>query len=109
MTKKPHLGKNVSRIRRANNMKQETLARALGISQQAVSKMEQRPVIGDDLLNKIAKILMVSPDVLKIHDQEFIIDNITNCKNQNYGFKKLISLTIRLIIRIIKKLFQGNQ
>lgn len=105
MTKKPHLGKNLSRIRVTRNMKQETLARALGISQQAVSKMEQRAVIGDDSLKKIAKILVVPLATLKDCDEDFIIDKIINCEKRRYSFRQ----SVRLIIWLIKKLFKGNR
>jgi transcriptional regulator with XRE-family HTH domain len=36
-----HIGRKISKIRELKGMKQETLALELGISQQAVSKMEQ--------------------------------------------------------------------
>jgi len=35
-----HIGRKISRIRELRGMKQETLASELGISQQAVSKIE---------------------------------------------------------------------
>lgn len=43
LTKEPalHLGRRVERLREIVGMKQETLAQALGVSQQAISKMEQ--------------------------------------------------------------------
>ena len=90
MTEKPHLGKNVSRIRTAREMKQETLARALGISQQAVSRMEQRAIIKEDSLIKIAEILDVPLATIKACDQNFIISNITDPKRQGTFLKMVI-------------------
>lgn len=98
MTERPHLGRNVSRIRTAREMKQETLAKALGISQQAVSRMEQRPVIKDDSLAKIAEILDVPLATIKACDQKFIISNIiTDHKHQSPFLGKIIRSIKRLL------------
>ncbi|WP_124579713.1 helix-turn-helix domain-containing protein [Pedobacter sp. KBW06] len=97
MTEKPHLGRNVSRIRTAREMKQETLAKALGISQQAVSRMEQRAMIKEDSLARIAKILDVPLATIKACDQKFIISNIITDHKRRYNF-------LRVVIRSIKKL-----
>jgi len=97
MTEKPHLGRNVSRIRTAREMKQETLAKALGISQQAVSRMEQRAIIKEDSLTKIAEILDVPLATIKACDHKFIISNITTDHKHQYTF-------LRMIIRSIKRL-----
>ena len=59
-TKPNHIGRKISRIRELRGMKQEALAEALNISQQAVSKIEQTPEIEDDKLEEIAKILGVT-------------------------------------------------
>jgi transcriptional regulator with XRE-family HTH domain len=45
-----HLGRKISRIRELRGMKQETLAAALGVSQQAISKLEQSEYIDDEKL-----------------------------------------------------------
>ncbi|AOM77501.1 helix-turn-helix domain-containing protein [Pedobacter steynii] len=100
MTRKPHLGKNVSRIRTAREMKQETLAKALGVSQQAVSRMEQRAVIGDDSLKKIAEILEVSLATIKACDENFILSHIMSDQNHNYNLQR--------ILRLIKKILGAN-
>lgn len=97
MTEKPHLGKNVSRIRTAREMKQETLAKALGISQQAVSRMEQRANIKEDSLTKIAEILDVPLATIKACDQKFIIFNIITDHKRRYSI-------LRMIIRLIKRI-----
>ena len=39
-TNQIHLGRKISRIRELRGMKQESLATELGISQQAISKLE---------------------------------------------------------------------
>lgn len=62
---KVHQGVNVSKIRRYEGMKQETLAEKLGVTQQLVSWLEQQRVIGKDYLVKIAAILNVTPEIIE--------------------------------------------
>lgn len=103
MTKKPHLGRNLSRIRLYYGMKQTTLAKALGISQQAVSKMEQKNNIGDDLLLKIAKILNVKLSLFKKLNPELGVQNMNTIhdieSNSDMG----------LIIQLIKRLMEKGK
>jgi len=77
-TRKPHHGRNVTRLRELRQMKQETLASLLGLTQQAVSKMEQSETIDDERLEEIARILDFSPETIKSFSDEFIINNIQN-------------------------------
>src|ERR1700712_2022080 len=60
-----HIGRKISRIRELRGMKQEALALELGISQQAVSKIEQSADVEDEALTKIASILGVSIEAIK--------------------------------------------
>jgi DNA-binding XRE family transcriptional regulator len=55
----------ISKIRELRGMKQETLAAELGISQQAVSKIEQSADVDGEALEKISKILGVPADAIK--------------------------------------------
>jgi transcriptional regulator with XRE-family HTH domain len=52
-----HISRKISKIRELKGIKQETLAMELGISQQAVSKIEQNAEVETEALNKIAKVL----------------------------------------------------
>ncbi|HEY9049594.1 MAG TPA: helix-turn-helix transcriptional regulator [Ohtaekwangia sp.] len=81
MTDKLHLGRKVARLRELRGMKQETLAEELGISQQAVSKLEQSEQIEDTTLTRIAKALGLTPEAIKNFSEESIIYNI---QNNNY-------------------------
>ncbi len=65
-----HIGRKISRIRELRNMKQEALAAELGISQQAVSKLEQNESIDEVYLERIAKALGVNPEVIKNFNEE---------------------------------------
>jgi transcriptional regulator with XRE-family HTH domain len=73
-----HIGRKISRIRELRGMKQEALAVELGISQQAVSKMEQSEGIDEEVLEKIAKVLSVSSEAIKKFNEEAVFNIISN-------------------------------
>lgn len=77
-TQRQHLGRKISRIRELRGMKQEALAAELGISQQAISKLEQSEEIEDSTLEKVAKVLGVSAEAIKNYSDETIITYINN-------------------------------
>ena len=59
------LGKRIAMLRRQKSLKQDTLAEALGVSPQAVSKWENDQTCPDiSLLPKLAELLEVSVDEL---------------------------------------------
>ncbi|MFF5380407.1 helix-turn-helix domain-containing protein [Pedobacter suwonensis] len=73
-----HIGRKISRIRELRGMKQESLATALGISQQAISKLEQSEEIEDSTLEKVAKVLGVSAEAIKNYSDEAMFTSINN-------------------------------
>ena len=73
-----HIGRKISRIRELRGMKQDVLAAELGISQQAISRIEQSEKIEDEVLEKIAKSLGVSAEGIKNYSDEAVIYNIQN-------------------------------
>jgi transcriptional regulator with XRE-family HTH domain len=73
-----HIGRKISRLRELRGMKQETLAEQLGISQQAVSKMEQSEQVEDLTLERVARALDVTPAIIKNFSEEAVINNIQN-------------------------------
>jgi transcriptional regulator with XRE-family HTH domain len=77
-TNRTHLGRKISRIRELRGMKQETLATELGISQQAISKLEQSEEIEDSTLEKIATALGVSAEAIKEYSDEAVFNIISN-------------------------------
>lgn len=64
-------------------MKQEALAAKLGISQQAVSKIEQSAEIEDEALEKIAMALGVNSEAIRNYSDEATINFIANTYNDN--------------------------
>jgi transcriptional regulator with XRE-family HTH domain len=79
-----HIGRKISRIRELRGMKQETLAAELGISQQAISKIEQSADVDGDALSKIASVLGITGEAIKAFTEESIF-NYFNTFNDNSG------------------------
>ena len=81
---KRHMGKNVRKIREYLGVKQEAIAIDLGMNQQDISKIEQQEEIENDLLEKIANSLGVTPEMIRNFDLDRAIYNINNhCFNDN--------------------------
>lgn len=76
-----HEGRNVKRIREILGIKQDALALELGLSQQAVSALEQREKIDDKILDDVAKILNVPTAAI----QNMSDDSTTNYFNSFSG------------------------
>ena len=66
-------------------MKQETLAVQLGLSQQAISQLEQKEALDAKQIEEIAKILKVSPDIIKYMTDD-AANNFINTFNDHSGF-----------------------
>lgn len=78
-----HLGRKISRVRELLGIKQETLAERLGISQQAVSKMEQSEVVEDSTMRRVAQALGVSDEAIRSFSDEAVISIIANTITNN--------------------------
>lgn len=78
-----HEGRNVKRIREILGIKQEALAADLGLSQQAVSALEQKEALEKDMLEKIAKAMKITPESIKSFNEEGIINIISNTFNSH--------------------------
>lgn len=85
-----HIGRKISRIRELRGFKQEALATELGISQQAVSIMENKDSIEKELLAQVAKILGVTTEAIENFDEDAVFNIINNTfqdsssNNNNY-------------------------
>jgi len=69
-----NIGRKIGRIRELRGIKQDILADKLGVSQQTVSRMEQSEVLEKDVLEKVAKILGVTPDAIKNFSEEAVVN-----------------------------------
>jgi transcriptional regulator with XRE-family HTH domain len=72
-----HEGKNIKRIREILGVKQEALAIDLGLTQQAVSLLEQKETIDSKILDDVAKILKVPVEAIKNFSEEAVVNNIS--------------------------------
>jgi transcriptional regulator with XRE-family HTH domain len=85
---KRHVGQNLQRMRIYFGIKQDALAMDLGISQQAISKIEQQPEIEKELLKKISDVIGVSPEMIENFDVERAIYNINNNSFRDNTFEQ---------------------
>ncbi len=84
MTEKTiHEGRNVKRIREILGIKQDALAMELGLSQQAVSALEQKEALDKEVIEKIAKVLKVTPEAIKSFNEETTINFISSTFNHH--------------------------
>lgn len=77
-SKRVHHGRNCARLRKASGKKQTTLAVASGMSQQTWSRYEQKPVIEDEVLIRMAKALGVPVSIIKEMEEDpmtIIVEN----------------------------------
>ncbi len=76
-----HHGHNVKRIREILGVKQDFLATSLGLSQQAVSQMEQKDILDTSTLQKVSKALGVSEEAIQSFTDEAAIQVFSNTYN----------------------------
>jgi transcriptional regulator with XRE-family HTH domain len=112
-TLRPHIGKKIKRLRELKGMKQETLAAALGISHQAVSKMEQSETIEEDQLSQVALALEVTPDAIRNFNEESAV-NIIASNHNGSGQSSAINFQcdfnpIEKIVELYERLLQSER
>ena len=113
-----HLGRKIERVRRLRGMTQAELGDLLGITKQAVSKIEQTEKFDDERLGEIASALGVTVDGLKNFNEETILYN-TNNFYENCGVKSAVSNTgnnqtfnsfpVEQVIEIFEKLLDKQK
>lgn len=112
-----HLGRNAQRIREMIGMKQSALAMNTGYSQQYISKIEQSERFADEVLQKIAEGLGVTPELIKNFNEDKAIYNIqSNCiyndhsTNSSQHYQPTFNNEpIDKVIALFEKLLQGEK
>jgi transcriptional regulator with XRE-family HTH domain len=105
---KVHHGRNIKHLREMLGVKQEYIAQEMQLTQQAVSKLEQKQVIEDELMHQVSRILDVPVDAIRNLDEDATTNFIkTYYDNQgeglpanNYPFnpiEKVVELYERLL------------
>jgi transcriptional regulator with XRE-family HTH domain len=84
-TNKVHIGRKISRIREIRGIKQDVLATELGVSQQAISRIEQSEEVEESTIEKIAKILGVTKEAILNFSDEAVITYFNNFHDSSTG------------------------
>ena len=100
-----HHGRNVKRIREMLGIKQDFLATSLGLSQQAISQLEQKEVLDKAALQKVAKVLGVSEEVIENFTDEAAINIISTTFN-SHDQSTSIAYRSSLIFNPIEKIVE---
>ncbi|WP_106827816.1 helix-turn-helix domain-containing protein [Parabacteroides pacaensis] len=113
-----HYGHAIKRLRLDRQLSQAELGQKIGFTQQSISKYEDLPVIEDEILNRFAKGLDVSVDLIKELEEDkpmiFYIENNTFSGNtaatvgsdivNNMADEKLY----KTILEQVEKLYNTN-
>ena len=82
---KNHIGRKISRIRELRDMKQEALAQAVGMTQQAISIIENSETVEEAKLAEIAKALGVSVEAIKNFSEEAAINFFNSIYDNDFS------------------------
>lgn len=109
-----HIGKNISRVRSLRGIKQEALALDLNTSQTEISHIEQSESIDEELLEKIAKALNVTSEVIKNFDENTAFYTINNNVENNTFSESSVAIQqefnpIDKIIELYERLLQSEK
>ncbi len=106
MADKPiHEGRNVKRIREILGIKQDALAMDLGLTQQAISQLEQKEALDAEVLEKIASVLKVPVESIRNFDEQAAINIISTTFNSHDNSTSLAyqsSFTFNPIDKIVE-------
>ena len=99
-----HLGRKIGRMREVLGIKQEAIADKLGISQQAVSKIEQSENVDEAMLVRVAEALGVNMEAIKNFNDEATINYIQqNHEGSNKGVSNVSLQTYNCTFNPIDK------
>lgn len=106
-----HIGRKISRIRELREMKQEALASAIGVSQQAISEIERSEVVKDETLEKVAKALGVSVEGIRNFSEEAVFNYFNNFHDSSSGdFRQHCTFNpLDKVIELYERLLQSER
>lgn len=108
-TTTPHIGRKIERIRTLKGIKQDTLAGALGVTQAAISKMEQSEEVDDERLQKVADVFGVTIETIRNFDENAAVNNL-NTFNDNSAFNFQCQFNpIDKIVELYERLLQSER
>jgi transcriptional regulator with XRE-family HTH domain len=111
------IGKKIERVRKLRGLTQEEVGAGLGISKQALSKLEQSEEIDEERLQQIANALGVTLDGLKHFNDDCILYNTNNFHdavnnssvNNGYECTTVINNPIEKIIELYETLLKTER
>lgn len=106
MEKTIHEGHNIRRFREMLGIKQETLASELGLSQQAISNLEQKETIDERILVDVAKILKVPTEAIKNFDEESALNIISTTFSDFRDNASAINYNCNLTFNPVEKIVE---
>jgi transcriptional regulator with XRE-family HTH domain len=101
-----HLGQNIARLRGMRRWTQKEMCAKLNIAQPEYSRLEKKELIDDELIERIAIALEVSPEIIKEFREEAIFTN--NIYEQNNTISQVYFQTnsLETIIELYNKLLK---
>lgn len=110
MTEKTiHEGRNVKRFREMLGIKQDALAQELGLSQQAISALEQKEKIDEKILVDVAKMLKIPVEAIQKFDDEQAVNIISNTFNdQSNGYNYYPTFNVNPIEKWIEAMEENK-
>lgn len=100
---KVHHGRNVKRLREILGVKQEVLAHKLDLSQQMVSKLENKEIIDENTLSEIAKVLHIPVESIKNFNDEATFNFVANnFHDTSIGVNSNCTITFNPIEKIVE-------
>lgn len=112
-----HIGRKIERVRRLRGMTQTELGDALGISKQAVSKMEQTAKLEDEKVKQVANALGVTEEGLKKFNEESVFYTYNFYENSGvnaasigaHNIETLNNFPLEKTIEMFEKLLQKER
>lgn len=113
MQPKIHHGRNLKRFREMLGVKQEALAFDLGDdwSQKKVSRLEEKEVIEDDILDQVAAVLKVPVQAFKNFNEEAAINYINTFGDNSFsnGAFNAYNCTFNAIEKLIEVMDENKK
>ena len=112
-----HHGRNIKRLREILGVKQDMLAIEFGITQQAVSELEKKAQISDDMLEKVAGVLKIPVDAIKNFNEEAAVNVIANTFNDVFhdnssfiiGYQPTVNNQMDKLLEVMERLLKTEQ
>jgi len=101
-----HLGYNVKRLREILGVKQEDLAERLHLTQQSVSKLENKEDLDNETLEQVANAMNIPTEAIKSFTDEGTVQIISNTFSDNASLKDNASINNFPLHNPIEKIVQ---